>query len=109
MYLIIQKKKLTDSGHLETIIQHRLRTLSSRVRIEGAQVVMERRDRPFSSFFVGLMVAVPGPDLYVEHLATTPLQAINNAFKRIEQRLRARALCRIGQKKWKSPGLLAHV
>jgi ribosome-associated translation inhibitor RaiA len=97
MKLTIRNQNLALKDNLDAFITNRLLTLSERVRIDDAQVVLERRVEQRPHFRIALHVAVPGPDLHAEHVASTPMQAFTAAFEMIERRLRLRALNRIGQ------------
>jgi ribosome-associated translation inhibitor RaiA len=99
MKLTIRNLNLALKDNLDAFITNRLLALSERVRIDDAQVVLERRAELRPPFRIALHVAVPGPDLHAEHTANSPLQAFTAAFEKIEKRLRLRALNRIGQTK----------
>ncbi len=99
MKLTIRNLNLALKDNLDAFITNRLLALSERVRIDDAQVLLERRAELRPPFRIALHVAVPGPDLHAEHMANTPLQAFTAAFEKIEKRLRLRALNRIGQTK----------
>jgi ribosome-associated translation inhibitor RaiA len=97
MKLTIRNLNLAHKDTLDAFITNRLVALCERVRIDDAQVLLERRSELRPPFRISLHVAVPGPDLHAEHVANTPLQAFTAAFEMIEKRLRLRALNRIGQ------------
>jgi ribosomal subunit interface protein len=97
MKLTIRNRHLTPTNSIDALIETRLITLTERLHIDEATVVVEHRREASPAYRVELHLAVPGPDLRAERIDNTPLQAFTRALEDIERKLRDRALNRVSR------------
>jgi len=90
MQLTINNLNLPVGHSLDSLVESRLFSLSERVHIDDAKVVIERRTDASPPYRVHLHISVPGPDLHTEGMAFTPVQALTLALKEIESKIKAR-------------------
>ena len=90
MHLTINNLNLPVGHSLDSLVENRLISLSERVHIDDAKVVIERRTDTSPPYRVHLHISVPGPDLHTERFAFTPIQALTMALKEIEAKVTTR-------------------
>lgn len=90
MKIRIQHILHKPSSSFQDLIRSELESLQSRLQIDEARVVVERREQASPAFRVAAHLVTPGPDIAAEGVDHTLRAALRKLVSGLEERLRHR-------------------
>ena len=90
MKFILNHRWLRPDERLTAQVKQKLSRLARLVRIETAEIVLERKPHSVPPYTAKVRLAVPGPDIYSEERHYTLEASIRSALDKLSRQLRHR-------------------
>lgn len=90
MKLKLTHRFLQPDATLDTSIRQKLSKLGTLIRIEAAEVTLERNAEASPAFSAKVHLVIPGPDLVAEEKDHTPLATLNKVIAKLSRQIRHR-------------------
>lgn len=90
MKLKLTHRFLQPDATLDSSVRQKLSKLGTLVRIEAADVTLERNPEASPAFSAKVHLVIPGPDLVAEEKDHTPLATLNKVIAKLARQIRHR-------------------
>lgn len=81
---------LLPDSHLSALVQRKFSKLAELVRIDAAEVTLEKHPENSPPFSAKVHLAVPGPDIHAEEKGHTPQATIQKVVAKLARQIRHR-------------------
>lgn len=99
MKFILNHRWLRPDKNLATSTRKKLSRLARLVRIEAAEVTLEKNAASTPAFSARVHLAIPGPDLHAEEKGHTPEATIYKVLTKLSRQIRQRKEKRISRRR----------
>jgi ribosome-associated translation inhibitor RaiA len=90
MKFILNHRWLRPDENLSVQVKQKISKLAGLVRIEAAEVTLERNAASSPPYSAKVHLVIPGPDLYAEEKNHTPEATIHKVLARLARQIRPR-------------------
>jgi ribosomal subunit interface protein len=90
MKFTLNHRFLRPDKTLTAQIRQKLSKLESLVKIEAAEVTLERNNESSPPFSAKVLLVIPGPDLHAEEKDHTPAATLNKVLDKLARQIRHR-------------------